>query len=93
MSDDDLGPSPIYAPPGWSEVAGRLHRELEFADFAEAFGFMARVAVIAERLDHHPDWSNSWNRVVIDVVSHDVGHLTERDQRLAEAIEACVPHP
>lgn len=93
MSDDHPRPSPIQVPPGWTVVDGRLHREVEFADFAEAFGFMARVAVIAERLDHHPDWSNSWNRVVIDVVSHDVGHLTERDQRLAEAIEACVRQP
>jgi 4a-hydroxytetrahydrobiopterin dehydratase len=72
---------------GWIEVDGRLHRELVFADFAEAFAFMTRVAEVAERLDHHPDWSNSWNRVVIDLVSHDAGGLTDRDRALAAAID------
>jgi 4a-hydroxytetrahydrobiopterin dehydratase len=62
---------------GWQVLDGRLHRELEFADFSEAFGFMARVALVAEKLDHHPDWSNSWNRVVIDVTSHDKGGVTD----------------
>jgi 4a-hydroxytetrahydrobiopterin dehydratase len=75
-------------PAGWEVVDGRLHRELAFADFSEAFGFMARVALLAEKADHHPDWSNSWNRVVIDLVSHDAGRITERDVRLAEAIGA-----
>ena len=56
---------------------GKLHRELTFANFSEAFGFMARVAMIAEKLDHHPDWSNSWNKVTIDVVSHSDGGITE----------------
>lgn len=74
------------APAGWEVVGGRLHRELEFADFGEAWAFMARVALVAEKLDHHPDWSNSWNRVVLDLVSHDAGGLTERDVRFAEAV-------
>jgi 4a-hydroxytetrahydrobiopterin dehydratase len=75
------------APPdGWAVVDGRFHRELEFADFSEAFAFMARVALLAEKQGHHPDWSNSWNRVVIDLTSHDEGTLTSRDVRLAEAI-------
>lgn len=64
---------------GWSVADGGLHRELTFANFNEAFGFMARVALIAEKLNHHPDWSNSWNKVVIDVVNHDAGGLTELD--------------
>ena len=63
--------------PGWMLVDGRLHRELEFADFSEAFGFMARVALVAEKLNHHPDWSNSWSRVVIDITSHDQGGVTD----------------
>jgi 4a-hydroxytetrahydrobiopterin dehydratase len=63
--------------PGWAVVDGKLHRELTFKNFSEAFGFMARVALIAEKLDHHPDWSNSWNKVVIDVVSHDAGGITD----------------
>jgi 4a-hydroxytetrahydrobiopterin dehydratase len=76
----------VAPPPGWEEVDGHFHRELEFADFSEAFAFMARVALLAEKQDHHPDWSNSWNRVVIDLTSHDAGGLTARDVRLAEAI-------
>lgn len=73
-------------PSGWELVDGRLHRELTFPDFAAAFAFMTRVAAEAERLDHHPDWSNSWNRVTIDLVSHDAGTLTARDLALATAI-------
>jgi 4a-hydroxytetrahydrobiopterin dehydratase len=72
---------------GWEEVDGKLHRELEFADFSEAFAFMARVALLAEKANHHPDWSNSWNRVVIDLVSHDAGAITDRDRALADAID------
>jgi len=63
--------------PGWQLVDGQLHREFEFADFSEAFGFMARVALIAEQLNHHPDWSNSWNRVVVDITSHDKSGVTD----------------
>lgn len=73
-------------PDGWSVVDGKLHRELTFSDFSEAFGFMVRVALLAEKADHHPDWSNSWNTVVIDLVSHDAGGVTERDRELAGAI-------
>ena len=72
-------------PDGWSIVDGRLHRELEFANFSEAFAFMTRVALAAEKLDHHPDWSNSWNKVTIDIVSHDKGGITDTCIALAEA--------
>ena len=87
-----LGPmaDPTAPPPGWEVVDGKLHRELFFADFSEAFGFMARVALAAEKADHHPDWSNSWNSVVVDLVSHDAGGLTEKDTALAEAINEIV---
>lgn len=74
------------APDGWSVVDGHLHRELEFHDFVEAFGFMAMVAVLAEKADHHPNWSNAYNKVVIDLVSHDEGAITDRDHALAKAI-------
>jgi 4a-hydroxytetrahydrobiopterin dehydratase len=74
------------APAGWNVVAGKLHRELEFHDFVEAFGFIAMVAVLAEKANHHPDWSNSWNKVVIDLTSHDAGGLTDRDYELAARI-------
>ena len=82
---------PITPPEGWELRDRTLHRELRFADFAEAWAFMNRVAEVAEELDHHPDWSNSWNRVVIDLTSHDAGGLTARDLRLAERINAVLP--
>jgi 4a-hydroxytetrahydrobiopterin dehydratase len=75
-------------PEGWAVVGGRLHREFEFPSFVEAFGFMSSVALVAEKMDHHPDWSNAYNRVVIDLWSHDAGAITSRDQRLAERINA-----
>lgn len=76
----------VELPDGWSIVDGKLHRELRFRDFSEAFGFMARVALLAERANHHPNWSNVWNTVVIDLVSHDAGAVTDRDVSLAAAI-------
>jgi 4a-hydroxytetrahydrobiopterin dehydratase len=72
---------------GWELRAGKLHRELTFSDFSEAFAFMTRVALAAEKLDHHPDWSNVWNRVVIDLSTHDSGGVTQRDVELAKKIE------
>lgn len=71
----------------WTETNGCLRRTFTFADFSEAWGFMARVALIAEKHDHHPDWSNSWNTVTIDLVSHDIGAITDRDRHLAQAID------
>lgn len=76
----------VELPDGWSIVDGKLHRELRFRDFSEAFGFMARVALLAERANHHPNWSNVWNTVVIDLVSHDASAVTDRDVSLAAAI-------
>ncbi|UPM50349.1 4a-hydroxytetrahydrobiopterin dehydratase [Synechococcus sp. A10-1-5-1] len=76
--------------PGWSLVDGKLHRELVFADFNEAFGFMTRVALIAEAMGHHPEWRNVWNRVVIDLTTHDTGGLSNLDQQLAHRINALV---
>lgn len=76
--------------PDWSMVDGQLHRELTFADFTEAWAFMNRVAPIAESLDHHPNWSNVWNRVVIDITSHDSGGPTERCFALARGIDGVV---
>ena len=72
----------------WDEVDGKLRREFTFADFSEAWAFMSRVALLAEKADHHPDWSNSWNTVTISLVSHDQGAITDRDRTLAAAIDA-----
>lgn len=74
----------------WSLSDGKLHRELTFDGFVAAFGFMTRVALIAERMDHHPEWSNVYNRVVIDLQTHDVSGLSERDFKLAHAINSLV---
>lgn len=71
----------------WELVDGRLHRELRFRDFNAAFGFMARVAMLAEQHDHHPEWSNVFNRVVIDLQTHDVGGISHKDFDLATAID------
>ncbi len=71
---------------GWSVLAGKLHREFRFADFNQAFGFMARVALVAEKRDHHPEWSNVWNRVVVDLTTHDSGGITRSDVELAAAM-------
>jgi 4a-hydroxytetrahydrobiopterin dehydratase len=72
----------------WAEVEGKLHRELTFADFSEAWAFMQRVAELAEELDHHPDWCNSWNKATIDLVSHSAGGITDNDRELARRIDA-----
>ncbi len=76
---------------GWTENHQKLHRQIEFADFAEAFGFMASVALVAERMNHHPEWSNVWNRVSIDLSTHDVDGISELDFALAEAINKLAP--
>lgn len=92
MARAKLGPGELEAAlqelPGWSLREGKLHRELRFRDFSEAFGFMTRVALEAERRDHHPDWSNVWNRVVIDLWTHDAGGITQNDVELAARIQA-----
>jgi 4a-hydroxytetrahydrobiopterin dehydratase len=71
----------------WTERGGKLHRDCAFADFNQAFGFMTRVALIAERMNHHPEWRNVWNRVEIDLVTHDSGGITQLDLDMARAIE------
>lgn len=77
---------------GWSVENGEkeLKRTFKFKDFSEAFGFMARVALLADKADHHPDWSNSYNKVEIVLSTHDAGGLTQKDVDLAEKISALV---
>ncbi len=74
--------------PQWSIEAGKLHRELKFADFNEAWGFMARIALHAEQMNHHPEWFNVWSTVRIDLTTHDCGGISDRDFALAEKIDA-----
>lgn len=74
---------------GWQEVAGRdaIEKTFTFADFNEAFGFMARAALVAEKMDHHPEWSNVYKRVTVVLSTHEAGGLTGRDVRLAQAMD------
>ena len=74
---------------GWSEVAGRdaIAKSFKFKDFNQAFGFMSRVALLAEKQDHHPEWFNVYNRVEITLSTHDAGGLSQRDITLAKAID------
>jgi 4a-hydroxytetrahydrobiopterin dehydratase len=79
--------------PAWSELPDRdaIRRDLRFADFSAAWGFMARVALLAEKHDHHPEWSNVYSRVEITLSTHDAGGLSQRDIDLARAIDALAP--
>ena len=73
--------------PGWTIADGKLHRRFEFTDFNRAFSFMTSLALVAEGMDHHPDWSNVYNRVVINLETHDAGGITELDFQLAAAAD------
>ena len=74
--------------PAWTLRDDKLHRELRFRDFSEAFGFMTRVALVAESMNHHPEWFNVWNRVVVDLSTHDAGGVTSLDLELARRMDA-----
>ena len=78
----------LAAHPGWRRDGSVLRRSYEFSNFRAAFAFMTRVALIAERLFHHPEWSNVYNRVELAITSHDVGGLTARDRRFVQMVDA-----
>ncbi len=86
LNDQEIAAS-LAKLPGWSIERGNLHRAFEFRDFAQAFAFMTSVALAAEAMNHHPDWSNSWNKVVIDLSTHSAGGLTKNDFDLAGKIQ------
>jgi len=75
----------------WDESRDGIARRFKFRDFGEAFAFMTRVALLAETADHHPEWSNIWNRVDIFLTTHDAGGLTKKDVDLAKSIDALAP--
>lgn len=76
---------------GWTLSGAQIQKTYQFRDFSEAFGFMARAALAAERRDHHPDWSNSWSRVVVSLSTHDASGLTELDFEMAEEFDRLIP--
>ncbi len=73
--------------PDWALENGKLHRRFQFRDFVAAFGFMSQVALIAERMNHHPEWCNSYRTVAIDLTTHDAGGISAKDITLAQAID------
>ena len=83
LTGEDLSRA-VAALPGWSLENGKLHREFRFPDFVRAFAFMSAAALVAEARDHHPVWSNVYNRVVVDLTTHDAGGITQNDLDLAQ---------
>jgi 4a-hydroxytetrahydrobiopterin dehydratase len=88
LSEDERKTA-LEALPGWryDEAARAIRRDFHFADFSAAFAFMARSALAAEKADHHPDWSNSWNKVAVALSTHSAGGVTARDVALAKAMD------
>ena len=78
----------LTALPLWTLMDGKLHRELTFSSFVQAFGFMTQVALLAERQNHHPEWSNLYHRVVVNLTTHECQGISERDFSLAREIDA-----
>jgi 4a-hydroxytetrahydrobiopterin dehydratase len=72
---------------GWAVVDGKLHRDYQFTDFVTAFSFMCGAALLAQGMDHHPEWFNVWNKVRVDLATHDAGGITALDLKLAQAME------
>jgi len=79
--------------PGWAVQQGKLHRDYTFTDFVTAFAFMSGAALIAQGMDHHPDWFNAWNKVRVDLATHDAGGITALDVELARAMETLATKP
>jgi 4a-hydroxytetrahydrobiopterin dehydratase len=80
--------SRVASLPDWQVVDGVLHREFEFRDFADAFSFMTAAAFVAERMAHHPDWSNVYNKVTVRLTTHDAGGISENDFAMAAELSA-----
>ena len=82
----------LKLPPGWVYVPDRdaIHKSFKFKDFSEAFGFMTRVAFVAEKMDHHPEWANIYNKVEVTLTTHDAGGVTQKDLTLAKAMDALI---
>lgn len=87
LSDEEVRHA-IQNLPDWQVVNGKLHREYKFPDFTHAFGFMTMAAIGIEKLNHHPEWFNVYNRVTVDLTTHDSGGITKNDVDLASLLES-----
>lgn len=85
--DDESVQELVKKLPGWAVKNGKLHREYKFADFPHAFGMMATAAPAIEKMNHHPEWSNVYNQVTVDLSTHDAGGITQKDFDLALLLE------
>ena len=90
LSDDDIA-GRLRDLPGWSLQDGKLTREFHFANFTDAFGFMTRVALVAEKTDHHPEWFNVYNKVKVQLTTHECDGISERHFALAETMDEFAP--
>lgn len=86
LSESEIA-SALSKLPAWRLEGGKLHRDYKFADFVAAFGFMTGAALVAQAMNHHPEWFNVWNTVRVDLATHDVGGITPLDVKLAHAME------
>lgn len=87
LNDDELRAA-LFELKDWSLRNGKLHRDFKFPDFVHAFGFMATTAIAIEKKNHHPEWSNVYNRVTVDLTTHDSGGITRKDVELAQLLDA-----
>ncbi|MGI0097321.1 MAG: 4a-hydroxytetrahydrobiopterin dehydratase [Nitrosopumilaceae archaeon] len=76
--------------PGWTIVEGKLHKKFQFDDFNQAFGFMTRAAMHIEKMNHHPEWFNVYNKLIVDLTTHDAGGITENDIKLAKTLNSLI---
>ena len=76
--------------PSWIQYNQTIKKEFKFNNFIEAFGFMTKVAFLSEKMDHHPNWQNTYNKVIIELTTHDIGGITTNDLKLAEAIDTLI---
>ena len=83
--------SRLISHPGWNLEQDKLHRVFKFKNFVEAFGFMSQIAILAEKMDHHPEWSNVYSRVEVFLTTHDAGGITELDFELAAKMDRLAP--
>jgi 4a-hydroxytetrahydrobiopterin dehydratase len=86
LTDSELAAA-LASLPGWAVEKGKLHREFKFTDFIHAFGFMTTAALAIEKMNHHPEWFNVYNRVTVDLVTHDSNGITSKDITLAKLLD------